>query len=129
MTARKRRWFAFSLRALFVVITLACLWLGYYVNWMSQRREARVWLDMQSIGGSFVYDRKPASAFPWMLKLIGEEPTRVILMRHGPSDHYSWVPKPNEYRALVNHIERLFPEAVVIDVTNPHQVDAEQDQL
>ncbi len=38
-----RRWFRFSLRTLFVAMTLlACLacWLGYELNWIRQRQEA-----------------------------------------------------------------------------------------
>jgi hypothetical protein len=38
----KRRWFrfAFSLRTLFVVVTVICCWLGYELNWIRQRHEA-----------------------------------------------------------------------------------------
>jgi hypothetical protein len=35
----KRRWFAFSLRTLFVVVTLVACWLGYELNWIRQRRD------------------------------------------------------------------------------------------
>ncbi len=33
----KLRWLRFSLRTLFVVVTVLACWLGYYVNWHAQR--------------------------------------------------------------------------------------------
>lgn len=33
----KRRWFRYSLRTLFVVVTVVCCWLGYHLNWIAQR--------------------------------------------------------------------------------------------
>ena len=36
--APKRRWFRYSLRTLFVVVTLFGCWLGYELNWLRQRR-------------------------------------------------------------------------------------------
>src|SRR5262245_5702551 len=37
MTPSRR--FRYSLRTLFVVVTLLCVWLGYSLNWIRQRRE------------------------------------------------------------------------------------------
>jgi hypothetical protein len=122
----RRRWLRFSLRTLFVAVMLIAVWFGYYVNWMSQRREARAWLGMQMIGGSFGFHPKPPSAFPWMLKMLGEKPEQLILMRHGPSDHYL-EPLPSEYVNLVKRVERLFPEAFVWDVTQKPE-DEEDEQ-
>jgi hypothetical protein len=39
--APKRRWFAYSLRTLFVVVTVFGCWLGWNINIVRQRREAR----------------------------------------------------------------------------------------
>ena len=39
MTAPKRRWFRFSLRMMFVVVTVFGCWLGYELNWIRQRHE------------------------------------------------------------------------------------------
>ena len=33
----KRRWFRFSLRTLFVMMTVVCCWLGYELNWIRNR--------------------------------------------------------------------------------------------
>jgi hypothetical protein len=35
----KRRWFRFSLRTMFVLMTVGCVWLGYSLDWIMQRRE------------------------------------------------------------------------------------------
>jgi hypothetical protein len=34
-----RRWFRFSLRTMFVLVTVFCVWLGYSGKWVKQRRE------------------------------------------------------------------------------------------
>jgi hypothetical protein len=117
----RRRWFQFSLRTMLVMVTIVGVWLGvwlgYYVNWKSQRQEARAWLGMQMNGGSFGFHRKPESAFPWVLKLMGEEPMPLILMRYEPMDNYAHDHVSDEYLNLVKRVERLFPEAVVWDLT------------
>ena len=34
---KPRRWFRFSLRTLFLLVTVFCVWLGYHLNWMRER--------------------------------------------------------------------------------------------
>jgi hypothetical protein len=37
----RRRWYQFSLRTMFVLVTVACVvlaWVGYSLNWIRQRR-------------------------------------------------------------------------------------------
>jgi len=46
----KRRWFRFSLRTLFVVVTVFAVWLGWNVNIVQQRRAARTRSKPHSIG-------------------------------------------------------------------------------
>ncbi len=122
-----RRLFRFSLRTLFIGVALIAVWLGYYVHWKSQRREARAWLEMQVNGGSIGYRPKPESAFPLMLKLLGERPTPLILMRFEPADDESrFSPITAEYLKLVKRVERLFPEAIVIDLTFKSDDEDEQ---
>ncbi len=39
-----RRWLRFSLRTLFVVVTVLCVWLGYELNWIRHAmRHTGVW--------------------------------------------------------------------------------------
>ncbi len=110
-----------------VAVAILGVWLGYHLHWISERREARAWLDMNlDIGGSIGFTPKPPSAFPWTLRLLGEKPESLILMRHAGSDHYhGHYPVPDEYLALVRRVESLFPEAIVKDLTirQPHSGD------
>ena len=39
MTVPNRRWFRFSLRTLFVVVTVFVVLVGYHLNWIRQRHE------------------------------------------------------------------------------------------
>jgi len=39
------RWFQWSLRTLFVAMTVLCLWLGWNVNQVQQRRALLLWLN------------------------------------------------------------------------------------
>ncbi len=37
----RRRWFRFSLRTMFVLVTVIAIFVGYHVNWIRQRNELR----------------------------------------------------------------------------------------
>ena len=37
--AKPRRWFRFSLRTLFVVVTIVCVWVAFQVSWIRQRQK------------------------------------------------------------------------------------------
>lgn len=65
----RRRWFRFSLRALFLVVTAFGCWLGYQLNWIRQREEF-----LASGRGSesiYVISHQPIRA-PRVLSLLGE---------------------------------------------------------
>ena len=98
MTPPHRRWFAFSLRTMFVVVTVAGVllaWVGYSLDWIRQRerfaatRALEYWPDPS--------DKSPVAA-PGCLWLFGE-PGRGALLVLEPSDLESG--------------RRLFPEADV----------------
>jgi hypothetical protein len=101
---------------MFAVVAAVSVSLAYFVKWKHDRQYARSWLHTHSIGGSIGYMPKDPSAFPWMLKFLGEEPEPLILIQHGPSSRYL-KPVPEEYLNLLARLEDLFPEAVVIDTT------------
>ncbi len=101
MTAPRRRWFrfAFSLRTLFVVVTMFGCWLGYSLNWIRERHAA-------------FHDRRldivrlspPAfsPAAPQLLWLFGESGiTGVYLM------------DPELTTGDLERLKSLFPEACV----------------
>jgi hypothetical protein len=49
--APKRRWFRYSLRTLFVVVTAVCCWLGWQAKMVNDRRAMRN--DIEESGGKF----------------------------------------------------------------------------
>lgn len=90
----KRRWRLprFSLRLLFVIVALlSCMgaWVGYQLNWIRQRRDAReddlvrpLWDHTTSLVGA------PYMQAPWPLELFGEEPAgvRILYVRDTATD-------------------------------------------
>jgi len=57
----KRRWLRFSLRSFVIVLTIMCVWIGWYVYRVQQQREAVRWVEEN--GGKVYYDHE-ASIFP-----------------------------------------------------------------
>ena len=110
----KRRWFRFSLRTLFVVVTLAAVplgWIGYSVNWIRQRRSALAasgpaagWTPHAD--GWEIIQVLPEAQPPGLLWLFGEQGVNRIYINHGPSDKE------------VTHLKSLFPEATILDQRN-----------
>ncbi len=105
MTAPNRRWFRFSLRTLFVVMTVFC-WLGYQINWMLQRHEA-LSTGAGPYGWAATWRSKDRPPAPWSLRLLGEQGVDSIWLDIG---------MPAETRAdYQTRLEGLFPEAQVIE--------------
>ncbi len=73
----KRRWYQFSLRSMFVLMTLvacACSWYAYEMNKAAKRRESVA--AIIKLGGKVRYDfemRKPPGWFSWMRRLHDDE--------------------------------------------------------
>ena len=98
MTATKRGW-SFSLRTLFVVVTMAGCWLAYHVNWIHQRHALQASGQVEVVGRTI-----PA---PGLLGWLGEPGHEaVFLYLQGPTS------TPDENREIES-IRRLFPEADV----------------
>jgi len=51
---RKRRWLRFSLRTFLIVLTILCVWIGWYLYRVEQQREAVKWVLEN--GGTVRYD-------------------------------------------------------------------------
>jgi hypothetical protein len=90
------RVFRYSLRTLLALVTVLLVWLGYYVNWMHQRRQA---LEMPHN----TWRRWPPESvdLPLGLLLVGDRPIEGLDLPAGASD---------EQLALM---QKLFPEADV----------------
>jgi hypothetical protein len=104
---KPRRWFRFSLRTLFVLVTVLCVWLGDQLNWIGQRHDAMEWLKCRGqvcekgIGLACGCTGKvPRAPFP--LNLMGE--TGVLSITFFREDLQS--DEPKAFR-----LSRLFPEA------------------
>ena len=96
-TKPKRRWFRFSLRTLFVLVTIvgvAAGWVAYQLNWIRERHKFVVQYGSVEFPGL-----KPNlnTGLPWSLKLFGELPEYEVL---APSSQ-------------VQRAQELFPEAAI----------------
>jgi ABC-type multidrug transport system fused ATPase/permease subunit len=103
MTAPKRRWFQWSLRTLFVVVTVAALlsaWVVYQLNWIRQRNSARNWIAAHRAAlSSAIFEKRP---FPWPLRILGEQPENLIEI-------------VTDDMGRVEELRSLFPEATVLN--------------
>jgi hypothetical protein len=93
---RNRRYFQFSLRTLFVLVTVLSVWLGYQLNWIRERHKALEELQQTSV----VFDTyKPA---PWSIRLIERGVPSIAVNPDVARDAQK-----------VGRLKRLFPEAMI----------------
>lgn len=130
----RRRWLSFSLRTIFIVVTLLAIFIAYHVNWIRQRREAinqplGDGLYIRSIDPDDLPDDLflppaaphpyPGASSPWrpprgpgLLWLFGERGYPDIRIEIGPPvDYDREMPRAEEL--AVERIRELFPEAVI----------------
>jgi hypothetical protein len=102
----------FSLRMLFVAVTLICLLIGWAtasIKWIRDRHAADVETGFPSFRSFIAHEtlhRRSAERLPWALRLLGEQP--VPLIHCGP---------PSIVKA--DELQRLFPEADIVEITYP----------
>ena len=106
----KRRWFRYSLRTLFVGVTVFACWLGYQLNWIRQRHEfvgQRLTPAGHSLYPRIVSTGGGAAGAPRTLRLFGERGYAHISISlfQGGQDH------PPDDRRELEMARRLFPEA------------------
>jgi hypothetical protein len=106
MTAPRRRW-SFSLRTLFVVVTVFGLLGGYIANQFGLVQERRVMLDSFTATGGRCGREYAAghgiesSRVPFVRKLLGDEEIRAF-----------WFPEGTDQQTR-DRFTRTFPEAYV----------------
>jgi hypothetical protein len=103
---RHRLRLRFSLRALFIAITLVAIWLGYHVNWIRQRHEAITWLEQHD---EAVWNVDMFEPHSWSLRLLGEgrQSSRSI----SPT---AWESRDlTTFRKQLAKISALFPECEI----------------
>lgn len=105
---KPRRWFRFSLRTFFVLLTLFGAWLGYQVNWIRQRSEALK--QIRSTNEPYAVTSDPdAKRFdgkgaPWIVRATNNATAHhfMILQKDFPAEKAS---------GRIQRLRRLFPEA------------------
>lgn len=113
----RRRWFRFSLRTLFIVLTLAGLWIGWNYDRVRKREEMLRYLNGSGGAGTpgqvDVLDparagyRPPWKKLPWTWRVLGAEPVETIHLYAKFNEKDRW------------YIEHLFPEADLVDQSVP----------
>src|SRR5262249_20152357 len=106
--APNRRWFRWSLRTMFVVVTILGLWLFPQMKWIMDRRAALRWIVTQGD----IWRDVPVSQrahlggvpAPWQIRMLGETGVEQIGV----------VVEAAEVAARRKELERLFPEAEVL---------------
>jgi hypothetical protein len=103
---KRRRWFRFSLRTLFVVFAVIAVWLGWNAYWVQQRQKMLTFLrTSSSVGrqiqfGSVELPWKRQLPITW--RLFGAEPVAEVDVRL-----FDLTEDEKEY------VRSLFPEARV----------------
>jgi hypothetical protein len=102
--APNRRWFRYSLRTLFIVVTLFACWLGWNLNKVRQREQVLRQKNITSAGMDWATKQPrqtPPQHFPFSWRLLGEQPLHILGVHGGLS--------PDELKRL----QALFPEAEI----------------
>ena len=113
-TKPKRRWFRFSLRTLFVLVTLVGVWLGLEIQQIRQRANMLKWLDERPpVDAVFVtpgYDATQNEFNRWRYLI---DDAYLSWFRRFLGDHFiTTVVYPDEATAdELRHVKRMFPEA------------------
>ena len=102
MCAARRRWFRFSLRALFILIAVIAVWLGWNLNRVRQREEMVTWI--RAMSGTVLYGspHRPWQKVPLSWKLLGADSVSYIKLggnAYNPDD--------------LRRAQLLFPEAEI----------------
>jgi hypothetical protein len=105
----RRRWLRFSLRTLFLLVTLVAVWLGWSLNWIRQRQYV---VAHSSVETTSWETGEPVNA-PGLLWLFGEPGYYDVRVLFGPDDPRDNTPAEV---AFATGFKDLFPEAQVFGV-------------
>ena len=107
----RRRVLRTSLATVFIVVMLLALWMGYYVDWIRQRREFLAAREKEAtearVNGIWLNEVDAPTVLRWFGE-TGQTGITVLLSARDP-EHLT--PSDSE---LVAECRRLFPEAVVV---------------
>jgi len=100
---RPERWPQFTLRGMFVLVTILGVffgWLGVQVKWIHERRAARIWIAEHQPPPQTSYKMFSRKLLPWVLRLFGEQPVLSISVAVAPGE-----------KDEAERLQKLFPEA------------------
>jgi hypothetical protein len=110
---RRRRWLRFSVRTLLIAVTVFCVWLGWQVSIVRERKAVMTDLDKELVE-SAVLNREyvsrtrnrtlPYAEVTWRQRVLGDELHATVLLLDAGRHRYEDVAK-------------LFPEADVVILT------------
>ena len=104
----KRRWFRFSLRTMFVLVTVLCVWLGYQLNWIRQRREEIKSERVDPMHTQMCFETSaepPTYQAPALLWFFGERGYSSVWTQDFPTNEMALTE--------AKRVRRLFPEAMI----------------
>ena len=115
--SRSRPTFAVSLLTILIVAAVIVVplgWINRQLSWISERREARQWLEQHQ----WPFGRKSWSpsdrALPWTLIALGERPLLETPMVRPLKEELDDLPK---YHSHVERVVQLFPECEIDDIS------------
>jgi hypothetical protein len=116
-TTPRRRWYQFSLRAMFVLVTLVAAFLAYQLNWIRQRHRFLVFVDCNNhnqVLGEWIRPKTPANSktlrAPRLLWLFGEPYQSQIVVSIDNADPAA---AGEDAQERMQTAKRLFPEATI----------------
>ena len=96
---KRRRWFRFSLRTFFVLLTVFGVWLGVQVKWIRDRHQA---LGEKHYGRVFAGIPRQA---PWSIRILGESGYALVRAHTDPAC------TDEDNKRIECELKRLYPEA------------------
>ena len=120
-TTCKRRWLRFSLRTVFVIVTLVACWLGYQLNWIHQRRTIVDGWPKWRVGNRGDAPPPDAPCVLWLFAEPGyQEVIRLVVVNDIVVESQDYKSSsPDELLAELRRTKTLFPEAKVHFVLVP----------
>jgi hypothetical protein len=97
----KRHWFRFSLRTLFAVVTLVCVWLAWQIHFVRERNNLLQLVDEKYGYAGREIDSEPTG---WRTWLLGDCGANIFMIRRNTPQH------------VRDRISTNFPEANIEDI-------------
>jgi hypothetical protein len=103
VSQRIRRWLRFSVRTLLIAVTIFCVWLGWQVQIVRERKACLRWIAINN--HQFAEPLSPSPpryALSWHRRMLGDSGLMLLILRAEITD------------ADLKRLQRAFPEATVL---------------